>query len=488
MSSRASALRKIFGIVGWCCLIGCQSSTKTPTPAKGPVNRVQAVRQLPSEKVSSWQLDGNSFPDGVLALTWDDGPDTHTLELAEFLRDRNISGTFFVVRKWERGVSDDPGMGKDAFRTGYVEVPILEQLVRLGHRLGNHTSNHRLLTRIAPHLASEQLEVNQRSLEPYLTDDFRIFRAPGGDWNKSVAQAVNSNPTLASLVGPIRWDIDAKDWQSSVECSSKVPAAECENHAGILRTKPAVVARKYLDAIERRGHGIVLLHDRVGDVGSRYSLDVARALVPQLEARGFVFAAPVLSFSPLRLRTSNQLPAGSSERPEARVTNSDTGNCAASLAISPFFGMIRLRSNLADVDGDNRADCCTVAPEGVLCALSTGSSFGSPERWTVDSNFGLADERGWFRDPAYYETIRFADINGDGRADICGRAADGVTCSLSRGRSFTRGTNWLSEGMSDSDGWLARNPSSLQLVDVNRDGRADLCISETNSLDCGLAP
>ena len=210
-----------------------------------PTNAVAS----PSHEFSSQQLDGSSFPDRVIALTWDDGPDAHTLELAEFLHDRNVSGTFFVVRQWERGVSDDRGTGKNVFLTGYAQVPILEQLVRLGHRVGNHTANHRLLTRISPQLATEQLEQNQRSIEPFLTNELRIFRVPGGDWNASVAQAANSSLSLAGLIGPLRWDIDAKDWQSSVECNS-THKADCENRAGILRTKPEVVARRYLEAID----------------------------------------------------------------------------------------------------------------------------------------------------------------------------------------------------------------------------------------------
>ncbi|MEO6575458.1 MAG: polysaccharide deacetylase family protein, partial [Polyangiaceae bacterium] len=57
------------------------------------------------------QIDGRSFPAGVLALTFDDGPDAGTLVLAEYLSERRIAATFFVVNAWVEGLSSDPGEG-----------------------------------------------------------------------------------------------------------------------------------------------------------------------------------------------------------------------------------------------------------------------------------------------------------------------------------------------------------------------------------------
>jgi peptidoglycan/xylan/chitin deacetylase (PgdA/CDA1 family) len=100
--------------------------------------------------VPATQLDGRKFPDHVLAMTWDDGPDQHTVELAQYLRSRRVSGTFFVVRSWQEGLSDAPGSGPSAFETGYAHLPILKDLVRLGQRLANHTLNHVRLPSVEP--------------------------------------------------------------------------------------------------------------------------------------------------------------------------------------------------------------------------------------------------------------------------------------------------------------------------------------------------
>jgi peptidoglycan/xylan/chitin deacetylase (PgdA/CDA1 family) len=358
------------------------------------------------------QINGQSFPDHVIALTWDDGPDTGSLPLAEYLHRRGVSATFFVVGEWVRGVSSDPGEGTGVYETGYEHLPILEKLVHLGHRLGNHTRNHVLLTEVDPQTVDRQVRENQERLAPFLTNDLRLLRVPGGAWSLAAANAVGADPALAGVIGPIRWDIDRKDWEGSLHCQSDRPSEECESAPvpGGTRVKPAVIARRYLESIEEAKHGIVLLHDRVGHVGSTYALDVARALVPELEARGYVFAPPVLSFSPLGARPQTQ-------RPES---------------------------------GPRR--------ESLIVAAAVPWSRG-----------------------LIYGDVRYGDLNGDGRADACGRAQDGVVCALAlpKGRGFAAGTIWLAGGTT---------ADRIQLVDVNGDGRADLCTDSPEGYACGLAP
>src|SRR5262249_32284355 len=119
---------------------------------------------------------------------------------------------------------------------------------------------------------------------------------------------------------------------------------------------------------------------------------------------------------------------------------------------------------LADVNGDGRADVCARGKDGIVCGLSTGSAFGELRKWSTLDDFSDRDACAWGSDAGYYGTIRFADLNGDGRADICGRRSDGIVCALSTGRSFTKATSWLSGGMTDREGWLSIEQSaSIQL-------------------------
>ena len=121
---------------------------------------------------------------------------------------------------------------------------------------------------------------------------------------------------------------------------------------------------------------------------------------------------------------------------------------------------------LADVDGDGRADVCGRGPNGLVCALSTGKGFGRLERWASAADF--ADG-----------ALHFGDVNGDGRDDVCGHTREGVVCALSTGHTFTKPTLWLA---------LASDLADAHLGDVNGDGRADLCGRTPAGLACALAP
>ena len=82
---------------------------------------------------------------------------------------------------------------------------------------------------------------------------------------------------------------------------------------------------------------------------------------------------------------------------------------------------------LGDINGDGRADVCGRGGAGIYCALSTGSGFGV----TIFAINNFADSGGWATGDYYYGSIRLGDVNGDGRADICGRGAAGIYCAVS---------------------------------------------------------
>ena len=461
--------RRVAGLVCGAPLLAASCDHRAaPAPPEPPV--AAAIAAPPRAPAIRPQLDGRGFPDKVLALTWDDGPDTGTFELAQYLQRENVSATFFVVGAWIDDLSADPGAGEGVFQTGYEPLPVLADLVELGHRLGNHTRNHVLLDEVDAATVTAQLADNQAVLDRLITNEWRLFRAPGGAWSEEASGAVDGDPRTRPLVGPIRWDIDGKDWEKSLYCRSSQPATECERAAPghAARVKPSVVARRYLSAIASTGRGVVLFHDRVGHVGSRYALDVARLVIPELKARGYVFAAPVLAFSPLA--------------PRAAQGRSDLAG-GAPLLLGDIDGDRRadacehaesgVSCALADVDGDGRADLCARSPEGLTCAVSRGTRFGRPSRWSSD----LGDAG----------SLCFGDLNGDGRADVCGRRADGIACALSTGSGFTRATAWVRAEDLASAG-LGDAGAPIALGDIDGDGRADLCGRGLEGVVCGLSP
>ncbi len=134
----------------------------------------------------------------------------------------------------------------------------------------------------------------------------------------------------------------------------------------------------------------------------------------------------------------------------------------------------------ADVNGDGKGDLCGRDKQGIVCELSTGGGFGAEVRGP-----DWSDAKGWTKEQ-YYSTIQFGDINGDGKADVCARAAAGITCALSDGNGFptaVTGPTW-----SDANGWnLPQFYSTIRLVDVDGDGKADICGRSKSGVLCKLA-
>jgi hypothetical protein len=159
-----------------------------------------------------------------------------------------------------------------------------------------------------------------------------------------------------------------------------------------------------------------------------------------------------------------------------------------------------------DVDGDSHHDVCGRGYYGISCSLAGTGSFGVASLW--EPAYTAAD--GWNASP-YGESIQFGDIDGDGRADVCGRGIYGMECSdnaLPAAAAFNRQHNWSA----DSDRLFPRTISgptvkwefsaidplvkwssqpyyyrSVQLVDINHDGFADVCGRGPGGIYCALS-
>ena len=75
-----------------------------------------------------------------------------------------------------------------------------------------------------------------------------------------------------------------------------------------------------------------------------------------------------------------------------------------------------------DLNGDGREDECVSSPEGVACALAGPHGPKGPSTWLEARRADLAP----FRGGRYV----LADVNGDGRADLCLVGAADVACGL----------------------------------------------------------
>ena len=119
--------------------------------------------------------------------------------------------------------------------------------------------------------------------------------------------------------------------------------------------------------------------------------------------------------------------------------------------------------SFADVNGDGRADIIGRSSSGdVQVALSTGSGFSASKTWsTWDTRYNLL----------------LADVNADGRADLVGRFGTDVQVALSTGTKFASSSTWTN--------WSAAY--DMQLADVDGDGRADIVGRSGTDVQAGLS-
>ncbi|MDB4976881.1 MAG: hypothetical protein JWN48_5222 [Myxococcaceae bacterium] len=134
-----------------------------------------------------------------------------------------------------------------------------------------------------------------------------------------------------------------------------------------------------------------------------------------------------------------------------------------------------------DLNGDKRSDLCGRGKDGILCVVSLGGSFGP----TVLASPFFNDANGWSLD-MYESTIRYPDLNGDGQTDVCGRGAAGVSCALSNGATFASAELWTPEYNDVPAGWTkSAYYSTIRFPDLDGDGKADVCGRGESGIRCG---
>jgi peptidoglycan/xylan/chitin deacetylase (PgdA/CDA1 family) len=134
---------------------------------------------------------------------------------------------------------------------------------------------------------------------------------------------------------------------------------------------------------------------------------------------------------------------------------------------------------LADVNGDGKADLIVRGPQGILVSLSNGNGFQQASLWSAS----FSDARGWGKDENYYGAIRLGDVNGDEMADLIIRAKDGVHVLLSNGQVFLEDMLWYHSNFTDH-----YQNNTLQVADINGDHRSDFILRSKAGIDGAVAP
>ena len=205
---------------------------------------------------SPYVVSRSGYRPGLVALTFDDGPDpTWTPRILDILKREQVPATFFIV-------------GENAL----TQRPLLERMVREGHKVGSHTYTHPNLAGASDAETAFQLNTTQRLFQAFTGRSLRLFRAPYfGDAEPTTADEIE--PALqAQNRGYISvgLHVDPGDWKRP-----GVQEIVDQTIAGVLASNP-----------ERSGN-IVLLHDAGGNRAQ--TVEALPQIIDQLRAKGYHF-------------------------------------------------------------------------------------------------------------------------------------------------------------------------------------------------------
>ena len=124
----------------------------------------------------------------MVALTFDDGPSIYTDEILETLKKYNSNASFFVL-----------GNKIDAHSSTIIKM------YQNGNEIGNHSYNHRSLTKLSKLEQIEQIDKTQELVKKYTGFTPIYLRPTYGSVNKSL----RNNTSLDIVL----WNIDTKDWK-----------------------------------------------------------------------------------------------------------------------------------------------------------------------------------------------------------------------------------------------------------------------------------
>jgi len=228
--------------------------------------------------------NGDSLPEKTVYLTFDDGPSDWTEGVLDILKQENVKATFFVSAWW----NNRKMTGRNSFQK---HKNALVRIVNEGHILANHTSGHRVLTKLHSDVIKVEFRNNQTMLDEVLGKDaprMTIIRLPlGRPWSNM--SSINKKKYMGSIVRDIgivamwtkevdstdSWDWARGEWYRS---GSKVN----EKNPSFLRKRERIYNRIISNA-DGRGM-VVLMHDT-----HLVTRDVLSSVIIELKKRGYGF-------------------------------------------------------------------------------------------------------------------------------------------------------------------------------------------------------
>lgn len=164
-----------------------KGGTKAPTKA---TTKATTFKPAPTTTVAVTA----KATDKLIALTFDDGPDTTTTaKLLDALKARGVKATFFVLGQ----------------RINDTTIPLLQRMETEGHAIGNHSNSHKNMRNLSAADIKKELDACSNKIEKAIGHKPTIMRFPGGNYDDE-ARLCARNAGMAA----IQWSVDTRDWES----------------------------------------------------------------------------------------------------------------------------------------------------------------------------------------------------------------------------------------------------------------------------------
>jgi len=219
-----------------------------------PTNNLITTNQYQTYP-SSYVIQRMGDRPGLIALTFDDGPDREwTPRILDILKEEQIKAAFFIIGQ-----------------NGQADPDLVQRIVDEGHEIGNHSFTHPALHEIPTGMARMELNATRLLIESLTGRTTRLFRPPYFGTEPGTQDKVEPM-WIANELGYITVGlrVDSHDWA--------LPGAETivkNTVAGITNPDP-----------ERQGQ-VVLLHDGGGDRSQ--TITALPQMIRELRSRGYRF-------------------------------------------------------------------------------------------------------------------------------------------------------------------------------------------------------
>jgi MYXO-CTERM domain-containing protein len=244
----------------------------------------------------------SNLADKQLALTFDDGPSSMTVELSTYLQSEGIPAVFFMNGARIQATSLPNPNNLDVVPNA---TAILAQVAAAGHLIGNHTTTHRNLLDLADDERVQEISETNALITQYGRTPWNrsLIRPPLNGWSQDVESALQ--PTFANYTGPITPDIGtyhdrypkAADDSACFGGGLTLEGGKLL-HSDVGDNLPDGFATTdectngYLTEIAALGHGIVIFREGFswsdGTNGGN-TVALVKRIVPLLKSSGFTF-------------------------------------------------------------------------------------------------------------------------------------------------------------------------------------------------------